>query len=70
MAKLISLVVFEADGVPLKTSKTLVFSTGKFIVYPYRGTNNSLKSTIEITADYTKKFSVSETLNDIIALAN
>ena len=70
MAKLISLVVYEADGVPLKTSQTLLFSTGKFIVYPYTGANDALESVIEITADYTKRFSVTETLNDIIALAN
>jgi hypothetical protein len=71
MAQIISLVVYEINGVKLKQTQTLGFSVDNFIVYPYTGTNISLQSTIEVLSnDVSKTFSVVESQATIRDLAN
>jgi hypothetical protein len=71
MAQIISLVVYEINGVKLKQTQTLGFSVDNFIVYPYTGTNISLQSTIEVLSnDASKTFSVVESQATIRDLAN
>ena len=71
MAQIISLVVYEINGVALKQTQTLGFSVDNFIVSPYTGTNASLNSTIEVLSDdASKTFSIVETQAALITAAN
>lgn len=72
MAQVISLAVYEIQGIAPKTSPvTLGFSTACLLIKPYDGSNVSLNATIEtIGRDGGKEYSVTQTVAQVIALAN